>query len=227
MTSKRHYSIQLVDALTGAPIVTSGGVVYVAKNGASGKETLYSDAIGTSASNPKALTRGHLDFWVTPTTNEMVDLYIQCPGGQFAVVRNVIASGPNDIPVDLGQTDQMMVIPFNQADFSATVETDTGFDEPAANTAVFLADAASAAIRLVTADATETLDVGTISTDSGDADGFISAVSLTTTGIVQDNGALLGTLVGHISGGKSITITTSSGADTGVGFIYLAYRLMQ
>jgi hypothetical protein len=226
MTTLRYnFHIQLKDAFTGAPIVTAGGVAYVAKNGLASKQAC-TDKDGTALSNPVALVRGSLDIWCTSLTNAMVDLYIQCPGGQFVVARNISPSGPNEIPVNTVNPNQCMVIPWAQADFTAATETDTGFDCPAANTAVFLADSGSAAVRVVTIDATETIDVGTDSTDSGDADGFISAAAIGVAGIIQDNGALLGTLVGHLSAGKSITITTSTGSDTGLGFIYLNYRLM-
>ena len=226
MTTLRYnVSIQLKDAATGAAITTAGGVAYVAKNGLASKQAC-TDKDGTTVSNPVSLTRGKMDFWCASLTNGMVDLYIQCPGGQFVVARNIVPSGPNEILVDTARVNQCMVIPWDQADFTANVEKDTLFDEPAAETAVFLADSGSAAVRVVTIDATETIDVGTATADTGDPDGFISAAALGVAGIIQDNGALLGTLVGHISGGKSIAITTSAGSDTGLGFIYLNYRLM-
>ncbi len=222
-----HFSLQLKGALLGAAIITAGGVAMVCKNALPTKHTIYSDQFATAASNPKALTRGNIDFWVAESAlvNGMVDLYIQCPGDQFVVAKNLTPSGPNELVVPDNRPDQTMVIPWDQADFTATTETATGFTEPAANTAVFTADSTGAWVRVTAIDSTETLDVGTLSTDSGDADGFMSAVSIGTLGLVQDEGALLGTLAGHISGGKSITITTSAGADTGKGFIYLPYQL--
>ena len=226
MTTLRYnFNIQLKDAATGAAIITAGGVAYVAKNGLASKQAC-TDKDGTSVNNPVSLTRGKMDFWCASLTNGMVDLYIQCPGGQFVVARNIVPSGPNEIMVDTSRANQCMVIPWDQADFTANTETDTRFDEPASETAVFLSDAASAAVRVVTIDATETIDVGTATADTGDPDGLISAAAIGVAGIIQDNGALLGTLVGHISGGKSIVITTSAGSDTGLGFIYLNYRLM-
>ena len=226
MTIRLNFNFQLRDLVTGEAIITAGGVCYVAKNGLASKQAI-TDKDGVALSNPVALVRGHVDFWAASLTNEMVDVYIQCPGGQFVVARNLKPSGPNEIDVDTARADQCMVIPWAQADFTANTETDTGFDCPAANTAVFLADSASAAVRVVTIDATETLDVGTATAETGDPDGFISAAAIGVAGIIQDNGALLVTLVGHVSGGKSIVITSSAGSDTGLGFIYLNYRLFQ
>lgn len=216
------FRLQLMDLRTGKIIQTSGGKCYVAQDGVATKQAVK-DSNGAAATNPVSLDNGQIEFY-TLNTVDKVDLYIQCPGGQFAVFTGIVASGPNELGVDTGNRFQMMVIPWAQADFTANTETETGFTEP--SNAVFMADSTGAGIRVVTVDATETIDVGTLSTDSGDADGFISAASIATAGIVLDNGALLTTLVGHISGGKSITITTSAGSDTGVGFIYLPYKLM-
>lgn len=227
MTKYIHFNVQLKDAATGKAIITAGGVAMVCKNATPTKHALKSDAIGTSASNPKSLTRGNLDFWVDQSTlvSNKVDLYIQCPGGQFVVLRDVDPSGPNEVLVNTINPHQQMVIPFDQADYSVVTETDTGFDLPAANTAIIHADSASAAVRITAVDATETFDLGTATADSGDPDGLMSAVALDSLGIVRDNGALLGTLAGHISDGKSIVVTTSTGSDTAKLFAYLSYTL--
>ncbi len=226
MTTLRYnFHVQLKDAFTLAPIITAGGVAQVCKNGLASKQAC-TDKDGSALANPIALVRGSLDFWCTSMTNDKVDLYIQCPGGQFVVARNISPSGPNEILVNTNDAYQCMVIPWAAVDITAATETDTGFDEPAANTAVFTADSNGPILKVVTVDATETIDIGTISTDSGDADGFMSAADVATAGIVRDVAALMTTLVGHVAGGKSITITTSAGSDTGLGFFYLPYMLL-
>ena len=227
MTRRINFNLQLVDS-NGLAIISSGGVAMVCKNALPTKHTIYSDADGTAASNPIALTRGKVNFWVLQSdlVNDMVDLYIQAPGGHFVVARDIKQSGPNEVIVGTANPIQQYVIPFDQADFTAAVEKDTGFDLPAANTARVLPDAQGGNLRVTAIDATETIDVGTATAETGDPDGFISAASIGTLGLVLDNGALLTTLVGHPSDGKSIVITTSAGSDTGKGFIYLTMLML-
>jgi hypothetical protein len=218
----REYRIQLKDAATGETIMTTGGKCQVCQAGSPKKVTLY-DKSGAQIANPVSLTRGMISFF-TQDSVDKVDLFILAPGGQFVVRTNVVASGPNEIVVDTQQRHQIMIIPFAQADFPANTETDTGFDEPA--NALFQADSGAVGVRVTAIDATETIDVGTATAESGDPDGFVSAASLGSTGVVLDKGALLVTLVGYVSSGKSIVITTSPGSDTGEGYVQLPYLLL-
>lgn len=236
-TLRYHYSLQLKDAVTGAAIITAGGKCYVAKNGLPAKQAI-TDKDGTAATNALTLTRGNIDFWAASLTNGMVDLYIQCPDGQFVVLRNVPPSGQNEIPVNTNRVRQLMVIPFSIADTVTTTETATGFTEPANA----LIDN-TPAVRVTTLESGKTIDVGTLSSDSGDADGFIDGISLTSAALVgatNVNGAVtLGALMyvqdsansgddfpeAHISGGKSITYTLASTVTVAAGFIYLPYTL--
>lgn len=222
----------------GKAIESSGGVVYVAQNGSPSKRTI-TDVDGTALTNPRALTNGSCEFYVADSV-EKVDLYIACPDGQFLVVQDAEVEQIDDLYVDKGVKHQCMVIPFDQADFSAATEKDSGFDEPKSGKALMLPHPA---IRVTTVDATETMEVGTDSADSGDADGFLDAIDLATAALVQGlilNGAnTMGALferqdsanagdlvpAAHVSAGKSITYTTTAGSDTGKGFIYLPYLL--
>lgn len=103
-------------------------------------------------------------------------------------------------------------------------------------------------IDVVTNESGGTIDVGTLSSDSGDADGFLDGESLTTAGLVQHNnfdstasnntlGSLLveSDIVGDVasgsfsiptgylvpSGGKVLTYTTSNTTATVAGYIYV------
>ena len=172
-----EYRIQLKDAITGATIQSTGGVCYVAEAGGAAKVTLY-DKTGASASNPSSLTRGFINFFTAETVTS-VDLYILAPGGQFVVATGIVASGPNEILVDTGNRMQCMKIPFSADDFTAASENLTGFTEP--TNALMLPDPA---VLVTTLDATETIDLGTLSTDSGDADGFIAAASVAAAALV-------------------------------------------
>lgn len=231
------YNIQLADHRTGKIIQDSGGVCFVATAGSPQKATLYTEA-GATQANPVSLTNGKIAF-ATADTVSSVDLYIQGPNGHFVVVKGVEASGPNEIFIDQGQRTGAMVIPFSFDDQAGdATETDTGFVEPAS--AMILPHPA---ILVTGTDATETIDFGTDSTDSGDADGFGDGLSIATAGLVKgtilNGGNTLGALFevqdsanagdltheARVSGGKAITYTLSAGADTGEGFLILPYVL--
>lgn len=236
MLNNKQYGIQLRDAVTGKAIITAGGKVYVATADGAAKATLY-DREGASLANPITPTRGYIEFW-TGIAVESVDLYIMSPTGHFLVAKGVQASGPNEINVDTSQRYCSMVIPFAIADTTATTETATGFVIPA-KAAVL----PTPLLDVLTQDATETIDVGTDSGDSGDANGFLAAASVATAGIVKptlaSGGQTLGALLSADESGagvlvpepnismvgKEVTYTLSAGSDTAAGFIHLPYLL--
>jgi len=77
---------------------------------------------------------------------------------------------------------------------AGTGENDTGWDLPAIGSAIIL----GVFVNVNTAEATgatKTVDIGTLSTDSGDADGFLDGVDVSSTGLVK------GTLA---SGGQTL-----------------------
>lgn len=234
----RNWNFQLKDAATGKSIITAGGKCYVALNGDASKATLY-DKTGAALANPISLTRGFADFFVADTV-EKVDLYILAPGGEFVVVKDVEPSAPNEILVPTFNRVFSFVIPFSIADTTAATETSTGFAIPAKSEILPV----GLGIDVTVIDATEDIDVGTLSTDSGDADGFIDSVSVATLGFVKPTlaaasdsmGALLSVLDSANAGddapegdvsmqGKTITYTLSAGSDTAKGFIHLPYYL--
>lgn len=228
----RNWNFQLHDQ-HGKAILGSGGKAYVAVNGDAAKATLY-DATGASLANPVTLTQGKVDFWTDDDTSK-VDVYIQAPGGQFVVIHDLDASGPGKLTVDTNQRHQTMVIPFAIGDTTANTETNTGFTVPSGAAVL-----PTPLVDVLTLDDTETIDVGTLSSDSGDADGFMDGVSVGTAGVKQGSlatgavtlGVLLsvqdsanaGDLVPEpdiTMGGKTITYTLSAGTDTAEGFIVL------
>jgi len=233
----KHYSIQLIDTVSGKSIDGSGGKAYVAKVGDAQKETLYTKA-GAALTNPITLTNGKLDFYVADTVVS-VDLYVQAPSGHFVVAKAVVPSGET-IFVDKGRSTATYVLPFSIADTTAATETSTGFAIPTG--AMVLPTGVG--LDVLTVDATETVDFGTLSTDSGDADGYIVGASVATAGAVKAslaNGAVtLGALLkvqdsanagdavpeANVSmGGKTLTYTLSAGTDTAEGFFKLPVQL--
>lgn len=169
----RNYNSQLKSLITGKSIASSGGAVYVTAAGDTAKATL-TDADGASLSNPLALTNGSFDFNVEDSVSS-VDLYIQSPTGHFVVVKDVKSSGNASILVNDSLASTVMVIPFDIADTTAATETDTSFD--LIDNSLVIPQGLS--VDVDTADATEDIDVGILSTESGgDANGFMDGVSV-------------------------------------------------
>ena len=228
----RNFNSQLKSLITGGMIASAGGFVYVTATGGTAKASLL-DADGAALSNPLALTNGSFDFNVGN-----VDLYIQSPTGHFSVVKNVAASGNSDVLVDTSQASTTMVIPFNVADQTGdATETLCGFT-------LVGAVQPNVAVDVVTVDATETIDVGTDSSDSGDADGFLDAAIVAVAGYIKGSviasahtlGAKLYVLDSANAGddapeqdvsqiGKEVSYTLSTGSDTAAGFIVLPVQL--
>lgn len=232
----RNFNSQLKSLVTSKAIESSGGKVMVVTAGGSAKVSLL-DADGAALTNPLSLTRGGFDFNVADTVAS-VDLYIQTPTGHFLVVKGVKPSGDASIYYDNSVSHTTFVIPFDADDQAGdATETGTGFT-------LVGAVQPNVAIDVVDIDATETIDAGTDSGDSGDADGFIDGLSLATAGYIKAtnaNGAVtLGSKlyvqdsanagddypeqdISQI--GKEVTYTLSSGADTAAGFIVLPQQL--
>jgi hypothetical protein len=239
MTTYR-YKFQLVDKgfghRSGPAIVDPGGVVYVAAAGNTAKAAISDKS--TSLPNPLPLTRGGAEFY---TTAEKVDLFIQSPSGHFVTLWNVGPSELHEVAVDRYNPFQVMVIPVdvvNQA--GNATETDTGFDFQVGDLVL-----PHPAIRVVTADPTETIDVGLLQSETnGDADGFLDDISVGTVGLFQGlilNGAnTMGALferqdspnsgdlvpAAHAVTGTnatSVSYTLSTGSDTARLYIYLPY----
>ncbi|MFH1603697.1 MAG: hypothetical protein ABIH03_07300, partial [Pseudomonadota bacterium] len=127
------------------------------------------------------------------------------------------------VPVDRSNRQQMLIVPFSIDDQLAdATEVDTGLDLISG-----MVMQPFPYVKVVTADSGETVDVGTgeaVPADGGDADGFVSLLSLTTLGYVADtNGALLNA-VEYIAPADSLTWTLTTGSDTAEGYIFLPYR---
>lgn len=240
MTTKRIYDYQLTDMQTGAAIRDAGGVCYVAAAGGNDKLTLTDpDNDYAALANPVALNNGHLRF-ATEKSVQLVDLYLQAPGGQFTVVKNAVPGDFPEINIDLGRVDQVYVIPFSIVDTTAAVETDTGFDLP---TDAYV-KGIGPGVKVDAIDATITIDVGLLSTEAGgDANGFLAALSVGAAifakGTLADGAQTLGALLkkdesagdfvpeGHRGDGtaESICYTLAAGADTAKGKLVLPVQL--
>lgn len=231
----RKFKTQLKSAIDGALIASSGGKAYVTAAGGTAKATLY-NADGSALANPVSLTNGNIEFHTADSVTT-VDLYVQTPTGHFVVEKGIKASGDASLLYNNKVLDTTFVIPFNIADTTAATETNTGFTIPGAVQP-------NVAVDVVTIDATEDIDVGTLSSDSGDADGYLDGVSVAVAGYIKPTllnsgdtmGALLSVQDSANAGddapeqdismiGKTVTYTLSAGTDTAAGFIVLPIAL--
>ena len=222
--NQSHWQIKLVDE-NGVSISDAGGSCYVSTVDVPAKATLTTSA-GAALANPVTLSQGEIDFHAADSVLS-VDLYGIAPNGQFFILKGVKPSGPNEIVIDTQQKNQVAKIPFEIDDTAAATETDTGFDMPAG--AFMLGRLSGCGLDIVDLDATETIDVGTLSTESGgDPNGLIAASSVAAAGaVIGTNGALFSTNAPHImvASTQSISYTLTAGTDAASGFILLPYML--
>lgn len=240
--AKTTYQIQLMDRATGKAIIAAGGTALIVAASGTLKKTLLNASTGASLTNPLTPTRGSIAFSIDSVTplESTVDAYIMAPGGQFVIARGIKSGDPTEVWVDTAERNQNMVVPFNIADTTATTETDTGF-----NFVAGMVIMPHPAIFVTAIDATETIDVGLLSGESGgDADGFLALLSVGTLGAVSGSmtstptvGALLRETVtadagtaqmrkpNVIAAAVSLTYTLTAGSDTGAGYIEIPYRI--
>jgi hypothetical protein len=240
MAFKKAIRFALRSSAAGTMISESGGMVMVVAAGGAAKVDLF-NMDGTAIANPVAFTNGYVEFQFDGDTNS-VDLYGVSPTGHGFVAKGVEPSGDNEINIDTSAYHTVLAVPFSFADVTAdATETDSGIDLPA-NALVL----PNPVVRVLTADATETITVGVLSTEAaGDADGFIVAASVATAGVVKGtvtNGAnTMGALFeaqdsanagdiapeGHVvvSTSRSVSYTLSAGSDTAAGIIHLPILL--
>lgn len=232
-----YYRIPLGDLRDGAAIIGAGGFYMVCQPGTAKKQAIYNKA-GTQLNATlafQALNYGVMEFYVPDTVNiaNGVDIYGIAPDGQFFVKTGVVPSGPEQILIDRGVRAQVALIPFFAGDVTAATEKDTGLDLP-----VNAIISPFVAARVIAGESGKTIDMGTLSTESGgDADGFLAALSVASAVSVaaksastNTRGALLGGATldrGHVvvSGTQSVSYTLSSGSASAQGVAMLPYYL--
>lgn len=239
----KKFEVQLYESgpgsMAGPIIQSSGGTLQVCTAGSASKATIY-DAAGAAMTNPISMTYGKATFYTLDTVSS-VDVYGMAPKGQWFSV-TAVKEGVTEVPINTQRRDWVAKVPFSFADSTAATEKDTGFDWATATLVL-----PNPSIIVVAADSGITVEVGTLSSESGgDADGYIDAVSCASAVLVKAtivNGAnTMGALFevqdsanagdltheAHVITGaaaKSISYTLSSGADTAVGFALLPYIL--
>lgn len=221
---------QLVELGTTKAIITAGGMVQVCKTGLPDKAVVYDNA-GVAMANPVPLTRGHIRFQVDDT-NATVDLYVMAPGGQFVEFLGVRVNSLIEGLVDTSRREQLARVPYSATDSTAATEKDTGFDLP-----IGALVSPFQAVVVTRIDATETIDYGILSTETGDADGFGALVPVGVLGTIALKSAATatrGALIGAgtldrgyavLSTGVSLSYTLTAGSDTAGGFLEIPYLL--
>lgn len=188
---------------------------------------VYSDMNGTAITETAGIavltfSNGQVRFWTANTVTAVDICGITADGRTFAL--NSVTPSQQMIPINPIHSRQLLVVPFGASD---NTETDTGLDLPS-NCIINPLDVR---FRVTTIDATETLDVGLLSSEAnGDADGFITLASVGTSGFVE--------LLPQITNGTNIDYvgtkyigallaTSIAGADavaTCGGFTFKNYR---
>lgn len=161
--------------------------------------SVYTNAQGTALTETAGIavltfTNGQVRFWTDQSVTALDISGITSDGRTFAM--NSVTPSQQMIQVNPLNAHQLLVVPFGVSD---NVETDTGIDLPA--NCLITAD--DIKLRVTTVDATETVDVGLLSSESGgDANGFIAAGSVATAGFVE--------LLPQITGGTNIDYVSTN-----------------
>ena len=219
-----RYKIQLQDrplgAFAGPAIIGSGGTLHAYPAGTQARVAMY-DKDGTAITNPFSLVRGSAEFYVANTAaNEALDIFVMTGEGYSAQLWSVGPDEVHEVPIDRSASHQMLVLPFSIADVVT--------DAVAVNTGLTLVVGQVFQpwphMKVVTTDAGITADAGIVGTTTG----FISALTLTGTGLVKDaDGSLITAIVTYIATAVNLTWTISAGGDTGTGYIFLPYMMMR
>lgn len=178
--TRTEWWFQLVDLRSGKPLDIDDGQLLVLTAGAPTAPTVYATADGAAVTNavrtPRTFTNGEARFWTNRSTTS-VDLVVCITATGEAYFFEDVVPSDHKIWVDKSQAEYRLVAPFGASD---NTEIDTGLDL-GANCLIH-----DACIRVTTVDATETLDVGLLSSETGgDADGFLTVIPVDTLGYVE------------------------------------------
>jgi hypothetical protein len=177
------YQLPVSDGYARDGISTDGGIttgcyVFVYTAGTKTLATIYSDGIRTAKTNPisraQFATDGMVTFYGAATSYDLVVCHSDG--------RNIFYPGvtPNvrHLVMSVGGSDRCIVFPmlFN----SGGTVVDTGIDLP------YKAHVYDLAVEVVDVDATETVDIGLLASETaGDEDGLVAALSVATAGFVK------------------------------------------
>lgn len=222
-TRYRKFGFQLQDRPLGADqagpsIIGTGSKCIVTEAGDCAKLTLY-DKDGAALANPISLTAGQGEFYTLDTV-EAVDIFVLTGEGYSVQLWSVAADELHLVPVDRGNLHQMLVLPISIDD----QVTDATSIASGLTLIVGMVFEPWPVLKVVTTDAGITVDVGI----NGDTDGFISAVSTTTAGLIEDvDGTLVTSITTYVATAVALEYGFSTTADTAEGYAFLPYMLMR
>lgn len=165
-----------LDGYSNSGAITTGVYTFVYTAGTKTLATIYSNQARGSRSNPitraQFLTDGKLVFYSSAASH---DLFVAHSDGSVAFYAGVT---PQTHQLKISRTNVEKCLIFPMLFIAGGTEVDTTLDLP------YGALVHDAKIEVVDVDATETCDMGLLSSEtSGDADGFLAAVSVATAGI--------------------------------------------
>lgn len=175
MAQYKQWDVQLVDARSKRAIsVAATAVVLTA--GTSDLPTLVSDQQGTALTQPIALSNGQLTFYTAKATTS-VDISILTAAGDAIYATAV----PNSVHrFDVYPENRHQIFAFPMIFIAGGTVQDTGFDLPV-NLLV-----RDVAVRVLAVDATETVDIGILASETGgDENGFVEVATVATLGYVN------------------------------------------
>ncbi len=223
----REWHFVLVDAQTGESIDDDSGMLLPLTAGSPAAPNIYTDDKGTAVSgptiHPRTFSNGRVRFWTDRSTTTL-DLVVMTAKGEAYFLEDVPYSR-HRILVNSSQRQHTLVVPIG---FSSAAEVDTGLDLPVANLIV-----TDAFLRVTAIDATETVEIGILSSEAGgDADGFLDLMDVGTLGLVNSYPVVTnGTNIDYYATGGSIygvflsqLITGADAVATVGGFARRNYR---
>jgi hypothetical protein len=211
------------------------GIFNVLTEGSPVEATIYSDSMGTAASNPGTLTDGVARFWTLASVTAVDISVVTAQAHAFFLESVSVSDGHITVwPENTGL--YTMVIPYLVVGASEAI-VDTGFD---ILTKMLIKDCY---IHVTTLGTGAVLDIGT----STDSDGFADGVSAAATGFpvtlleeaLTSTSSLMGALIAYATGtgnrklhrranatsGANIVYTnTTSSSTAGSGYIYLTFQ---
>lgn len=228
MTYRNRHTMTLVDKATGQQLAHDGKVKIVEKDGTAQVDAATTEEGSYITTETMTFSDGLIEFY-TPDTVRAVDIYYFTEHGYAGVVKGAVPGAVSEVPVDTNNLQQTILYPFNAGDTNATIGSSVDTGIKLGDRAQLLADGVG--VNVITADATETLDAGVVSTSGvDDPDGLLALVALGTAGFIEETGAAL---MPHVTAGGSdantetLVYTLSAGTDTATGFILLRSQLAQ
>mgnify|MGYP003488493985 FL=1 len=175
--SDQKYILTVKDSRTLEPI-TTGCYVFVYDAGTKTLSTLYKNSARATLANPITRAQFAIDQKVSfYSTQTSVDVFVADEKGNVSFVPSVT---PNDKNIILNRDGVVKCLVAPWVFNAGGTETDTGLDFPI-NTLV-----TDVLVEVVTVDATETLNVGLLSSETaGDVDGLAALVSIANAGFIR------------------------------------------